>query len=432
MPLFPGFPATISIDQEAAVDVDSEEGQAVLRMLNSSLRERFGLDGEEDAPDNLAGLMDMLAQAQDGDTIRRITVSRPPQGTQYDSSGSEVSSDSEADDEPARAEMVIRRRLAPTNTLHSEDQEEPAPAEELRRRGNLLASVHLDGDLDGGLEDDMTCPICLDVLVDAVEPMGCDHAFCRRCLVQHLERGKRCPQCRCSVDASRVKPAHRWVKAALNKLHFRCPECQERVPYNKANTHLESSCSQVVASCPHAGCSIKLKRKHLEEHCTSDCARRNVVCQQCSARLLACELRDHRLTDCPETLAREASEDAQRMTDMLRRLLVDVQELKRKERMHQKVMDAVFALPNMMKHSLGAIVVPVRGSVFHRSEGDGLYRVVKSAPPNAVSEDGLAVLQRMPFMPSDLKREDLGDPVQVKWSSIEPATSERLMEMLET
>jgi hypothetical protein len=77
--------------------------------------------------------------------------------------------------------------------------------------------------------DDSICPVCYRGLDDshyAVQP--CGHAFCSRCLAEHLWREQaasgsvaRCPMCRQPlVEAAPAKPASRVLRLKLGKAAF--------------------------------------------------------------------------------------------------------------------------------------------------------------------------------------------------------------------
>lgn len=56
----------------------------------------------------------------------------------------------------------------------------------------------------GSLGKDQDCPVCLDVIEDAVAPRECGHPACRNCLLAVLQRGGKCPICRVAISAGSI------------------------------------------------------------------------------------------------------------------------------------------------------------------------------------------------------------------------------------
>jgi len=84
------------------------------------------------------------------------------------------------------------------------------------------------------MEADLRCRICLDVLGTCGRPerLGCDHAFCRKCLLRSLEVAKSCPLCKepatrrsMQEDAHLVRlvRAFERVRAAFAAAMASCP-----------------------------------------------------------------------------------------------------------------------------------------------------------------------------------------------------------------
>lgn len=57
------------------------------------------------------------------------------------------------------------------------------------------------------LQEDVTCPICMEILQDPVT-IDCGHNFCLQCINQVGERSEniKCPLCKCSVDKNTFRP----------------------------------------------------------------------------------------------------------------------------------------------------------------------------------------------------------------------------------
>lgn len=79
----------------------------------------------------------------------------------------------------------------------------------------------------GSIGEESRCPICMQVLQDPVEGT-CEHLFCRGCIGPVLGKKPQCPVCRAELAPDVLRVAHRYVRAALDKVEVRCtrwPEC---------------------------------------------------------------------------------------------------------------------------------------------------------------------------------------------------------------
>ncbi|XP_033741048.1 E3 ubiquitin-protein ligase TRIM7-like [Pecten maximus] len=70
---------------------------------------------------------------------------------------------------------------------------------------NFWMAFVMEGTVVGGLEEELTCPICLELYQDPVF-LPCQHNFCRECLNTHIQQHTLegtpfpCPSCRCTVQ----------------------------------------------------------------------------------------------------------------------------------------------------------------------------------------------------------------------------------------
>lgn len=57
------------------------------------------------------------------------------------------------------------------------------------------------------LQEDVTCPICMEILQDPVT-IDCGHNFCLHCITQvgEISKNMKCPLCKCSVDKNNFRP----------------------------------------------------------------------------------------------------------------------------------------------------------------------------------------------------------------------------------
>ncbi|XP_053323431.1 E3 ubiquitin-protein ligase RNF138 [Spea bombifrons] len=90
---------------------------------------------------------------------------------------------------------------------------------------------------------DFTCPVCKDVLQTPVRTQGCEHIFCRKCLVTATRtRGAICPLCRGAVsERDRFAPTRASdVEIEMKRLSEECMFCAKRVKLNYMRLHYKT------------------------------------------------------------------------------------------------------------------------------------------------------------------------------------------------
>uniref|UniRef100_A0A8C4Q868 E3 ubiquitin-protein ligase NRDP1 n=1 Tax=Eptatretus burgeri TaxID=7764 RepID=A0A8C4Q868_EPTBU len=78
------------------------------------------------------------------------------------------------------------------------------------------------GRFEGGVDEELICPICSGVLEDPLQAPQCEHAFCGACIREWLSRQQTCPVDRSVVTPAHLKPVPRIMRNMLSKLHIRC------------------------------------------------------------------------------------------------------------------------------------------------------------------------------------------------------------------
>lgn len=147
-------------------------------------------------------------------------------------------------------------------------------------------------------DDRWICPICLDILIGAVETHCCHNLFCEACLSRS---GYHCPVCNCrNLQYSSNIPIRRLV----DDLTIPCPNvaqgCESMVVRSRLEPH-RAECGYERVSCCHAQCSKQMLRKDLRRHVRAECEYRVVGCPKgCGARLQHHELQGHFDTICPK------------------------------------------------------------------------------------------------------------------------------------
>lgn len=68
----------------------------------------------------------------------------------------------------------------------------------------------------GTLQKSKECPLCLDVIDDAVAPRECGHPACRSCLLECVQRTKRCPVCRADITFESIATLPRATRFSVD------------------------------------------------------------------------------------------------------------------------------------------------------------------------------------------------------------------------
>lgn len=136
--------------------------------------------------------------------------------------------------------------------------------------------------------DEYKCSICMDIVMDAVEPIlkndtknNCGHIFCRKCFIKSIKSSKRCP-----LDREKLQRPyyHRnmYVERMIGRYHIRCQYhgdgCKWVGPIKQLPNHNKThiiSCDMCHKSGTHAS---------LQNHkCLKD-----MKCHVCKNRVLRC------------------------------------------------------------------------------------------------------------------------------------------------
>ena len=140
------------------------------------------------------------------------------------------------------------------------------------------------------VDENLLCPLCLDVLDDPVSG-ACGHAACRECLAQHLSNQSDCPQCRAALSENALVP-NVIVRSMVSELRLVCPN--NPVPEEPAAKRARGEAGAVVVD--GALCDWQGKCETLAAH-RATCPREMVRCPMhemgCTARIRRCELAAH-------------------------------------------------------------------------------------------------------------------------------------------
>ncbi|KAI8929771.1 hypothetical protein BC831DRAFT_442036 [Entophlyctis helioformis] len=207
-----------------------------------------------------------------------------------------------------------------------------------------------DYDYVHDVNQNLVCSICFRPFVDPVVTSGCDHTFCRACILRAVQASTaaqphdqqqqqqaqqqqqqsdavgRCPVDRRPLSLASIVPASKIVTNMVNELLVRCPHKRvspaatpPRGSHAAANGHVDDdgaegciwigqrqllshhlagSCEWVLESCLLDGCPARPPRCRWSAHMAS-CPFQPVVCPQCEASMLARDAEDHR-AQCPQ------------------------------------------------------------------------------------------------------------------------------------
>jgi hypothetical protein len=138
------------------------------------------------------------------------------------------------------------------------------------------------------VDENLLCPLCLDVLDDPVSG-GCGHAACRECLGQHLSNQSDCPQCRAALSENALVP-NVIVRSMVSELRCVCPN--NPIPEEPAAKRARGEAGAVDVNV----CNWQGKCETLAAH-RATCPREIVPCPMhemgCTARIRRCGLAAH-------------------------------------------------------------------------------------------------------------------------------------------
>ncbi len=140
------------------------------------------------------------------------------------------------------------------------------------------------------------CPICKDVLWDAVLCDACLEAFCSHCMDAFVRQTN--GLCSCGKPFQK-RAINKRIQDMLNALKFSClhPECKDLLSYQQVPEH-DKVCPYEKVQCPNAPCGTSVYRKDLEQHKRKECLQQVEECENCKAQVRRCDREKHD-SDCP-------------------------------------------------------------------------------------------------------------------------------------
>lgn len=120
---------------------------------------------------------------------------------------------------------------------------------------------------DAVVEEELTCPLCMDLPGDAVHRCANGHKFCASCLTSHRQQNysgaSKCPTCRVELGADPIRD--RAAEARIGRLPGCCDGCGAGMLRKDLTRHM-ATCGDVVVDCPHPACNTRVKRRDLPQH----------------------------------------------------------------------------------------------------------------------------------------------------------------------
>lgn len=133
------------------------------------------------------------------------------------------------------------------------------------RNENILIDISIDKehisnkDVIQSMKDEISCSICIGVVIDPLTCSKCENNFCKVCINQWQKSNNKCPF-RCSPLS--FNPPTRLLKNMLSNLEIICPnDCGDIINYNKLKDHL-MVCKVEKRQCPC--CMSYVKKENIK------------------------------------------------------------------------------------------------------------------------------------------------------------------------
>ena len=144
--------------------------------------------------------------------------------------------------------------------------------------------------------DEVTCPVCQDVVQDAQVTSCCEGHFCEYCIGRILRSKDSCPLCR--EPQFEAVPSKKYsLKVQSLEVYCKMKDrgCPWRGALRESAAHLDAvdgSCSYVDVDCPNK-CGLRIVRNSLPLHLRVVCSKSESVCPYCRKRSTVGELAGH-------------------------------------------------------------------------------------------------------------------------------------------
>ena len=115
--------------------------------------------------------------------------------------------------------------------------------------------------MDSHFIESLTCPICLELVDDAVEASCCHQVFCDRCILS-VSRDC-CPKCRKPFETLVSHITRRLIDTMPRSCSF--PGCNVKLSKSELKHH-EKACEQRIYNCPVSSCKYEGLRPDFAAH----------------------------------------------------------------------------------------------------------------------------------------------------------------------
>jgi len=153
----------------------------------------------------------------------------------------------------------------------------------------------------GEVDEELICPICSGVLEDPLQATPCEHAFCKSCIQQWLQRQPTCPVDRGGLSDVNLRCVPRILKNLLSRLRIACDNqpygCSAVLKLDILGSHLVDCEFNPKKPLPcEKGCGSIIPKDELKDHNCIKELRSLLDTQQQKMVELKCEISDQNRT----------------------------------------------------------------------------------------------------------------------------------------
>lgn len=139
--------------------------------------------------------------------------------------------------------------------------------------------------------EELICPICSSLVLDAVACKKCEKPFCKFCIHTWLKKKNSCPN-RCTTFVETELP--RLLRNMINKIKAKCIYhklgCNEVILYENYIKHIET-CEFAEWRCLEKNCKYVNIKSKVIDHCNTQCGKLLDKCKNCGETINPNELK---------------------------------------------------------------------------------------------------------------------------------------------
>lgn len=87
-------------------------------------------------------------------------------------------------------------------------------------------------------ESSLICIICLDIIIEPIMCIKCQHVYCKQCIKKWSKINSKCPN-RCENPEYQICLD---ISQLLSKLNFNCKKCKNIINYDEMEKHFLTKC----------------------------------------------------------------------------------------------------------------------------------------------------------------------------------------------